>query len=60
MTAPYKATQMKAVNPLSECAIKGEMSFHRYDGPAAKSTIPAKADAKSAMHDGPFGGKKPA
>ncbi len=59
MTAPYKATQMKPINPMG-VSIKGEMSFDRYDGPVAKSTIPSKADAKSSMHDGPFGGKKPA
>lgn len=59
MTAPYKATQMKPIDPMGvRCHC--EMSFDRYDGPVAKSTIPAKADAKSSMHDGPFGGKKPA
>lgn len=59
MTAPYKATQMKPINPMGVC-IKGEMSFDAATPAVVKSTIPSKADAKSSMHDGPFGGKKPA
>ena len=59
MTAPYKATQMKPINPMG-VSNKGELAFDRYDGPVAKSTIPSKADAKSSMIDGPFGGKNPA
>jgi hypothetical protein len=50
---------MKPINPMG-VSNKGELTFDRYDGPVAKSTIPSKADAKSSMHDGPFGGKKPA
>lgn len=59
MTAPYKATQMKPINPMGVCS-KGELSFDMATPAVVKSTIPAKADAKSSMYDGPYGGKKPA
>lgn len=59
MTAPYKAMQMKPINPMG-VSNKGELSFDAASPAVVKSTIPAKADAKSSMHDGPFGGKNPA
>jgi hypothetical protein len=59
MTAPYKATPMKPIN-LKNGAERGEMSFDMATPAAVKSTIPAKADAKASMMDGPYGGKKPA
>lgn len=50
---------MKAINPYGVASKGGEYQADRYDGTTVKSTIPSKADAKSAMIDGPFGGKKP-
>jgi hypothetical protein len=50
---------MKPINPMGVC-VKGEMSFDAATPAVVKSTIPAKADAKASMMDGPYGGKKPA
>ena len=59
MVAPYKATAMKAGSIHGKSDKGGEYQADRWDGSVVKSTIPSKADAKSSMHDGPYGGKKP-
>lgn len=59
--SPYKAKAMSPVNPMSETPNKGEYTGNMVSGPAGKSCMPKKGDSpKSSMHDGPYGGKKPA
>jgi len=59
--SPYKAKAMSPVKPMSEVPNKGEYTPHMYSGPAGKSCMPSKgASPKASMHDGPYGGKKPA
>ncbi len=57
---PYKSKQHSPVKPMSENPNKGE-----YTGSAVqmsgRSCMPSKGSSPSAsMHDGPYGGKKPA
>lgn len=59
MVAPYKATPMKAGNIHGKSDKGGEYQADMAMAGTVPSTIPSKADAKSAMVDGPFGGKKP-
>ena len=52
---------MTALNPKGESTNKGgEYSQVSATSKVVSSTIPSKADHKSSMIDGPYGGKKPA
>ena len=51
---------MKPISPYGVADKGGEYKSDMATPSTVPSTIPSKSDAKSAMTDGPFGGKKPA
>lgn len=52
---------MSAINPMGNATSpKGDYTQSSATPKVVPSTIPSKADHKSAMIDGPYGGKKPA
>lgn len=59
--ATYTATSMAGINPMGNAtSSKGDYTQSSATPKVVPSTIPSKADHKSAMIDGPYGGKKPA
>lgn len=59
MAQSYKATAMKAGSIHGKSDKGGEYQADMAMPGSVPSTVPSKSDAKSAMMDGPFGGKKP-
>lgn len=51
---------MKPISPYGVADKGGEYKSDMATPGTVPSTIPSKSDSKSAMVDGPFGGKKPA
>lgn len=58
---PYRSKQHSPINPMSENPNKGEYTGSVAQGSAGRSCMPSKGESpKASMHDGPYGGKKPA